>query len=127
MATQPVPDNFYYIVFFSAFLLLLTERAWHLMLLCTVERTRGPFESVGNRHLFMIAGMLPSTLTLVALLTQYTPHQIQLGLTYAYNHVGHVLGVAMWAIVIIHVVTIPLMLIFAIWLDREPRQHGHVP
>lgn len=119
MDVQTLPDSFYHWMLGAGFMLMLTGRVWQLMLLYANKSSYFPRDAQWKRYTFAFIGLLPSLGITIVLLIKYGLHNTLVGLNEAYNAVA-IFGIVMWAIFLIHVVTIPGMLGFMAWFYFHP-------
>jgi hypothetical protein len=119
MPHQSLPDNFYYMLFFFAPLLLLSGRAWEFVLILTLDRQAGSRISQRSRLFVVGVGFAVSLLAVLMLFTQYSISETKVGLNEMYA-VNHLLGICMWVTVVAHIITVPLMLFFWFWYWYHP-------
>jgi hypothetical protein len=121
MPHQSLPDNFYYMLFFFAPLLMLSGRAWEFVLILTFDPKAGIRISRRSRLFVIGVGFGVSLLAVLMLFTQYSIHETKVGLNEMYA-VNHGLGIAMWATVVIHIITVPVMAIYWFWFWSRPEE-----
>lgn len=119
MPHQTLPDSFYYMLLLFALMLLFTERIWHLAIIYAITKTPHYDDAQWKRYGVVWFGLAISLFVAFSTFSQYSVHQTKIGLNEMYA-VNQVMGIAMWATLMIHLVTIPAMLGFWAWFYLHP-------
>ena len=122
MVKQSLPDMFYYWMIIATMVLSMTSTVWSLAIIYAIDKDRASSEMPWARYVPAIIGFLTSLAVMIVLLAQYGLHDTIVGLN-EQRDVSSLIGTAMWATFIIHVVTIPAMLCFMAWYYFHPIQH----
>lgn len=119
---QPVVDEQFYTMFFGyACALMGTARVLHLFPLLRSKNIIIRGDSQRKRYFTAIFGLLASGAVIGYLLLRYGAHTTLDALNYAFSSpFTTVHGVMMYALVIIHAITVLVSLYMLVWFYRNP-------
>lgn len=119
---QSVPDSFYALIFFGAFMLMITERCWHLQILLVMNNVPSRQVSQSDRYGYAMLGLVSSAAILGLVFFNFSFKEVRQGLD-DMTEASQIIGIGMWAVLVVHAITIVAMILFMIWhLTHPPKK-----
>ena len=119
---QSVPDSFYVIIFIGAFLLMITERCWHLQLMLVFSNVPENKISREDRIYNALLGFAVSAILIILVFTNFTFDEVKNGIADV-TEASKLIGIGMWCVLATHAITFVTMFIFMIWHIVHPPTH----